>query len=102
MAEKVRGPLIGTAAAAGLAGAAALGTRALSHRNGHGRSKSVRRLRSAAGGIGKLGKEMGEAGFRLGVGDMDVEVRKAGNNSKARQSPLEALLLALTSRRSVK
>jgi hypothetical protein len=109
-AEKVRVPLIGTAAAAGVAGAAALGSRALSRRHSNGiPRKSARQLRSAAGGVGrlgkdvgKLGKEIGEAGFRFGIGETDVEVRKSGSNSKSRQSPLEALLSALTSRRSVR
>jgi hypothetical protein len=46
----------------------------------------------------QVGKEIGKAGFRLGVGDVDMEVQRGRKDN--RDSPLEVLLNGLTSRRS--
>ena len=60
-----------------------------------GRVKSV--VREAQ----HVGKEIGKAGFRLGVGDVDMEVpAEAGRNSSKRDSPLEVLIKGLTARNS--
>jgi hypothetical protein len=48
----------------------------------------------------QVGKEIGKAGFRLGVGDVDMEVQRGRNHKENRDSPLEVLLHSLTSRRS--
>jgi hypothetical protein len=45
-----------------------------------------------------VGQEIGKAGFRLGVGDVNMEVQR-GRNSARRDSPLEVLIKGLTSRR---
>ena len=47
----------------------------------------------------QVGKEIGKAGFRLGVGDVNMEVQR-GNNAPKRDSPLEVLVKGLTSRRA--
>ena len=92
--------LVGTAAAAGLAGGVALRSRK------HSRPKvagvPLRRrngaFKSVAHEMQQVGKEIGKAGFRLGVGDLDMEVQRG--RRQHRDSPLEVLLHSLTSRRS--
>jgi hypothetical protein len=54
---------------------------------------------SVAKEVQEVGKEIGKAGFRLGVGDVSVEVQ-SGKRKDNRDSPLEVLLHGLTSRRS--
>jgi hypothetical protein len=97
-AAKTRVPaIVGTAAAAGLAGLA-LWSRALSSRKatvGGGRS---RMLKSVVDEVGHVGKEVGKAGFRLGVGDVDMEVQSGRRRKGRRDSPIEVLLRGLTSR----
>lgn len=71
-----------------------------------GRSRA---LKSVTGGGGafksvahemqQVGKEIGKTGFRLGVGDVSMEV-KSGGGKEQRDSPLEVLLHGLTNRRS--
>jgi hypothetical protein len=94
--------LVGTAAAAGLAGGLALGARMLSNRKVAGVPVPVRRgngaLKSVAHEMQQVGKEIGKAGFRLGVGDVNMEVQKG--RKEQRDSPLEVLLNGLTNRRS--
>jgi hypothetical protein len=63
-------------------------------------SGAARGLRSVANEVGHIGKELGKSGFRLGVGDVDMEVRKGRGGAKQRQSPIEVLLNGLTSQRS--
>jgi len=46
----------------------------------------------------ELGKEIGKAGFRMGIGDVSMEVQKG--SKERRDSPLEVLLHGLTNRRS--
>jgi hypothetical protein len=94
VAQKAKVPaLLGTAAAAGVAGGVALSRRAGgSSWRGNGPFKSV------AHEMQEVGKEIGKAGFRLGVGDVNVEVQR-GRREK-RDSPLEVLLNGLTARRS--
>jgi hypothetical protein len=46
----------------------------------------------------QVGKEIGKAGFRLGVGDLDMEVQRGRKDRH--DSPLEVLIHSLTSRRS--
>jgi hypothetical protein len=55
-------------------------------------------LKSVAHEMQELGKEIGKAGFRLGVGDVNMEVQRGGKQH--RDSPLEVLLHGLTNRRS--
>jgi hypothetical protein len=55
-------------------------------------------LKSVAHEMQQVGKEVGKAGFRLGVGDVSMEVRKG--RKEQRDSPLEVLLNGLTNRRS--
>ena len=92
--------LVGTAAAAGLAGGLALGARMLSNRKVAG--VPVRRgsgaLKSVAHEMQQVGKEIGKAGFRLGVGDVNMEVQRGKREN--RDSPLEVLLHGLTHRRA--
>jgi hypothetical protein len=107
-AQKAKMPaLVGTAAAAGLAGGIALGARMLSRPKVAG--VPVRRSRALIPGGGgafksvvheaqQVGKEIGKAGFRLGVGDVSMEVRSG--QKEQRDSPLEVLLNGLTNRRS--
>ena len=64
--------------------------------------KSSRPLKSVVREAQNVGKDLGKAGFRLGVGDLDMEVhqqQKRGRNSK-RDSPLEVLIKGLTTRSS--
>ena len=93
--------LVGTAAAAGLAGGLALGARMLSKPEGLPVSP-VRRgsgaLKSVVHEMQQVGKEIGKAGFRLGVGDVNMEVQRG--RKEQRDSPLEVLLHGLTNRRS--
>ena len=44
----------------------------------------------------EVSKEMGKAGFRVGVGDVSMEVQKG--RKEQRDSPLEVLLKGLTDR----
>jgi hypothetical protein len=69
----------------------ALGARALS------RSRKGP-LKSAMKEAQHIGRDIGKAGFRLGVGDVNMEVQR-GRNSARRDSPLEVLIKGLTSRR---
>jgi hypothetical protein len=55
-------------------------------------------LKSVAREAQHVGKEIGKTGFRMGVGDVDVEVKRG--RKERRDSPLEVLLQGLTSRRS--
>jgi len=102
-AKKAAKPAIGTVAAAGLAGGIALGARALSRSKGPSRPRVAipgggKALRSVAHEMQEVGKEIGKAGFRLGVGDVSMEVQKG--KKEERDSPLEVLLTGLTNRRS--
>jgi hypothetical protein len=100
VARKAKVPaLVGTTAAAAIAGGVALGSR-LSNRGHHGSSVPGRALHSTADQFSRISKEIGRAGLRVGIGEVDLEVRKSGHDSESRQSPLEALVTALTSRRS--
>ena len=93
--------LVGTAAAAGLAGGLALGARMLSEPEGSrrpGQALAAGAFKSVAHEMQQVGKEIGKAGFRLGVGDVNMEVQR-GRKEK-RDSPLEVLLNGLTNRRS--
>jgi hypothetical protein len=66
--------------------------------------KSVSRrsgaLKSVAHEVQEVGKEIGKAGFRLGVGDVSMEVQRGRKDKDQRDSPLEVLLHGLTNRRS--
>jgi hypothetical protein len=100
-AERIKVPaLVGTAAAAGLAGGVALGSKVLSGRrrvsNPLGGSRIIR---SAAHEVQQAGKQIAKRGFRLGVGDVDMQVTRNRGQSYERQSPLEVLLHGLTARR---
>jgi len=70
--------LVGTAAAAGVMGGLALGSRVLSRGKSTGRipKPNMRSgtLKSLASEVQEVGKEIGKAGFRLGVGDVSMEV----------------------------
>jgi hypothetical protein len=108
VAQKAKVPaLVGGAAAAGIVGGLALGARMLSRPKiagipaGRPRSLTGARggaLKSVAHEVQHVGKEIGKAGFRLGVGDVSMEVRKG--RKEQRDSPLEVLLNGLTNRRS--
>jgi hypothetical protein len=105
VADKAKVPaLVGTVAAAGIAGGV-LGSRRLS------RGKATRKLpvpkmsngilKSVAHEVQEVGKEIGKAGFRMGVGNVNMEVQSGKNRNKdTRDSPLEVLLKGLTERRS--
>ena len=54
-------------------------------------------LKSVVREAQSVGKEIGKAGFRVGLGDVNMEV-KSGNRSQKRDSPLEVLIKGLTSR----
>jgi len=95
VAQRAKLPaLVGTAAAAGLAGGVALS------RKGAGLSPRRRNgvLKSVAHEVQQVGREIGKTGLRLGVGDVNMEVQKGRKEN--RDSPLEVLLNGLTSRRS--
>jgi hypothetical protein len=110
VAQKAKTPaMVGTAAAAGLAGGIALGARVLSRPKGPriptGRPKALKAVTGRGGAFKSLahemqevGKEIGKSGFRLGVGDVSMEVQKG--RKEQRDSPLEVLLNGLTNRRS--
>lgn len=120
VAKKAKTPaLVGTMAAAGLAGGVALGSRMLSRPKVAGipgrRTRGSRVLKSMPNGSGafksvarevqELGKGIGKAGFRLGVGDVSMEVQRGRmevqkGRKEQRDSPLEVLLHGLTNRRS--
>jgi hypothetical protein len=86
-ADKARVPaLVGTAAAAIASGVVL------------GRVSKRGRLRSTTDEIARIGRAVGDVGLRVGIGDLDMELRRAKRDSKTRQSPLEGLLTALTSR----
>jgi hypothetical protein len=68
--------LVGTAAAAGILGGLAVGSRVLSRRTARGG------LRSVANEVQQIGKEIGKAGFRLGIGDVNMEVHSGKKRSK--------------------
>jgi hypothetical protein len=89
--------LVGTAAAAGLAGGIALGARALGNKGPIARRGT---LGSVAHEVKQVGKEIGKTGFRVGVGDVSMEVQKGQRSKDTRDSPLEVLLHGLTARRS--
>ena len=55
-------------------------------------------LKSVVHEMQEVGKEIGKAGFRLGVGDVNMEVQRGRKEN--RDSPLEVLLHGLTNRRS--
>ena len=112
VAQKAKTPaLVGTVAAAGLAGGMALGSRMFSRpkvaKVPVRRSPASRAMKSMTGGGGafksvahevqQVGKEIGKAGFRLGVGDVSMEVKRG--DKEQRDSPLEVLLHGLTNRR---
>jgi hypothetical protein len=85
--DKARVPaLVGTAAAAIASGVVL------------GRVSKKGRLRTTTDELARIGRAVGEVGLRVGIGDVDMELRKAKSNSKTRQSPLEGLVTALTSR----
>jgi hypothetical protein len=70
-----------------------------------GRSKALKSVTGRGGAFKSLahemqevGKEIGKSGFRLGVGDVSMEVQKG--RKEQRDSPLEVLLNGLTNRRS--
>jgi hypothetical protein len=101
VAQRAKVPaLVGTAAAAGLAGGVALRSRMLSRPKVAGVPLPRRNgaFKTMAHEMQQVGKEIGKAGFRLGVGDLDMEVQRG--RGERRDSPLEVLLHSLTSRRS--
>jgi hypothetical protein len=57
-------------------------------------------LRSVVREAQQVGKEIGKAGFRLGIGDVNMEVQRGRKDSAKRDSPLEVLINGLTARRS--
>ena len=99
--------MVGTAAAAGLAGGLALRSKMASRRKvpripigGSHPIKAIggsHPLKSVVREAQQVGKEIGKAGFRVGVGDVSMSVQK-GNGSEKRDSPLEVLIKGLTSR----
>ena len=102
-AQKAKVPaLIGTAAAAGVAGGLALRSRMSPRRKlvrmPTGRNKP---LKSVVREAQHVGKEIGKSGFRVGVGDVSMEVQ-SGRNSQKRDSPLEVLIKGLTSRHTTR
>jgi len=101
-ADKAKMPaLVGTAAAAGLLGGLALRSAA---RGTIGKVPVPNRrpgtLKSVAHEVHEVGKEIGKAGFRLGVGDVSMEVQRGRRRRETRDSPLEVLLNGLTQRRA--
>jgi hypothetical protein len=101
VAQKAKTPaIVGTAVAAGLASGVALGSRGLLRPKVGGMRLGRRgsTIRAVAHEMQQVGKEIGKAGFRLGVGDVNVEVQRGRGEN--RDSPLEVLLHGLTSRRS--
>jgi hypothetical protein len=94
---------VGTAAAAGIVGGLALGSRVLSRRKAAANVTMPRvrggALKSVVNDVHELGKEISKAGFRLGVGNVNMEVQSGQRNKSKRGSPLEVRLNGLTSRR---
>jgi hypothetical protein len=91
--------MVGTAAAAGLAGGLALRSRTSRRKVAGipvGRSAPLMSVLKEAQHVGK---EIGKSGFRLGVGDVSMEVQRGRKDSAKRDSPLEVLLNGLTARR---
>ena len=118
VAQKAKTPaLVGTAAAAGLAGGIALGARMLSRPKVAGSDRPVEaRQRSPAGGAFKSvahecsrwARRSARAGFRLGVGDVNMEVQRGrkeqsrfaarGPAARPDEPPLEAPLTRVRDR----
>ena len=96
VAKKARTPALVGTAAAGLAGGIALGARALSRP----RTPRIPRgaLKSLAHEAQGMGREIAKTGFRVGVGDVNMEL-STGHKGR-RDSPLEVLLHGLTNRRA--
>jgi hypothetical protein len=88
------------AAAAGIVGGVALGSRVKPRGKVFGANGRGRVLKSIAGEVQQLGKEIGKSGFRMGVGDVSMEVQSGRKRKDTRDSPLEVLLNGLTARRS--
>ena len=100
--SKAKGPaLVGTAAAAGLAGGVALGSKLL---NG-GRKSPARRFSRGRGTVmkavareaGVVGREVRKHGVQVGVGDLAMEVHRR-EARKSGRSPIEVVLQSLTRR----
>jgi hypothetical protein len=85
-------------------GGIALGSRVLSGGKSTGRMPKPNMrggaLKSVANEVQQVGKEIGKAGFRLGVGDVNMEVQSGRKDKDTRDSPLEVLINGLTARRS--
>jgi hypothetical protein len=81
--------MVGSAAAAGLVGGVVAGARKR-------RASGVERL---AREVGRLGKAAAIAGRRLGEVDEDLRAVREQAEASRRQSPIEVVLAALTSRR---
>jgi hypothetical protein len=87
-----------------MAGGAALGARMI----GRGKTSSKLPMPSMRGGalrsvaheVQQVGKEIGRTGFRVGIGDVSMEVQKGERSKDTRDSPLEVLLNGLTARRA--
>ena len=88
--------MVGGVAAAGLAGGLALRSR-MAPRKVAGIPVGRSPLKSVVKEAQQVGKEIGKAGFRVGLGDVNMEV-KSRNKSEKRDSPLEVLIKGLTSR----
>jgi hypothetical protein len=96
LAEKAKTPALVGTAAAGLAGGIAFGARMLSRpKRTRAPMGAVKSLAHEAQGVGK---EIAKTGFRVGVGDVNMEV-STGRKGR-RDSPLEVLLHGLTNRRA--
>jgi hypothetical protein len=95
---------VGTAAAAGIVGGLALGSRVLSRGRTTGKVPMPNMrggaLKAVTNEVREVGKEISKAGFRLGVGDVNMEVQRGQRSKDTRDSPLEVLLNGLTARRS--
>ena len=81
--------MVGAAAAAGLVGGVVVGAR-------RRRDSAFERL---ARGVGRLGKAAAVAGSRLGEIDEDLQAVREQAEASRRQSALEVVVSALTSRR---
>jgi hypothetical protein len=99
--QKAKGPaLVGTAAAAGIAGGVALGSRLMSAR----RSPARRFARSGvmktlAQEASNVGREVRRQGVHVGVGNVSMDVQRRNGTQKQRRSPIEVVLQGLTERR---
>ena len=100
---KAKGPaLVGTAAAAGLAGGVALGSKLMNGRKSPAQRFSRGRsnlMKAVAREAGVVGKEVRRQGFHVGVGDLAMDVHRR-EGDRRRRSPVEVLLQSLTERRS--